>query len=181
MPGTMAGITRTTAAALLLLCGGFTQVAAQHDSLAPPKSPGTALLLSLGATVVPYAIATGSAPDQNSAIAVLAIFVGPAVGHFYAGNWRRGFTGIGIRGVIILATGALLQDSCHDSSNPNEWLCITPAFVLAGTAFLVSMIVDITAAPGSARKYNVEHPRLTIVPLPDGPRSRLGIGIQMRR
>jgi hypothetical protein len=166
---------RPTRAAILLLASLTAALPAQSDSLPHPKSPRTALLLSLGATVVPYAIAE-QGQDQNTALAVAAILVGPAVGHFYAGKPGRGLVGMGIRVGVTAVTVGVAQLACHD---PQEWSCLGATLAFTGAAVLGSMVVDIAAAPGSARRSNEERARLAILPLRGGAHPRLGIGVRL--
>jgi hypothetical protein len=185
MRGTNGHSRRSTAIALLLLAGIPAYLPAQRDSVTHDKSPGTALALSLGATTVPYlfaAIANRGNDDGGNEVSdllVLALFAGPAVGHFYAGQPGRGLTGVGVR-IGITGAMALLGPSGALGDCRNQWVCLPPGLVIGALAVMASAIVDIAAAPGSARKTNAERAHLVLVPLRDGPRSQLGVGMQLR-
>ncbi len=185
MLGAIGCIRRSAGIALLLLASVLIRLPAQRDSSTHDKSPGTALALSLGATTLPYLFATmGSrnnydGGNQGSDLLVLALFAGPAVGHFYAGQPGRGLTGVG---VCLGLTGAMVLLAQSDALGDcgSEWICIPPGLVFGAVAILTSAVVDIAAAPGSARKTNAEHAHVALVPLRDGPRTRLGVGMQLK-
>lgn len=171
---------RLIAAALLVLTPWGTSAVAQNLGLAPQsilpathKSPGTAFLLSLSATAIPLLIAN-SVDGTAEAFTMVAIFTGPAAGHFYAGKPRRAMVGLGIRAGLIALTAAAAQAECQSSS----FICIPPAAAIGGLAVLTSMVGDIVTAPASARHFNEEHFGVAIVPLQNGPEKRLGVGIR---
>jgi len=177
MLSTTGCIRRPTAVTLLFLVGLLTPLPAQRDSLVGTKSPSTALALSLGATALPYvvnAMANRHGGSGSTELAMFAILAGPAVGHFYAGQPNRALTGMVVRAGLLGATALLAQGDCEG------FLCIPPGVIIGGLALTAAMIVDIAAAPGSARKFNSKHARVAIVPLQDGPHTRLGVGMQVR-
>lgn len=173
---------RTTVLAVLAITwAAAPDIHAQTQS-PPHKSPTTALLLSIGATTVPYMIMAAtsssgsgySSDDGLSTVAILApIMIGPAVGHFYAGNSKRGLIGVGIRGAIFGATLIAVGNGCEDSQ---DFFCGLGTAVIGSTAIWVSAVVDVIAAPKSAKKFNAKQPELAIVPLRG---RRTGVGVRV--
>ena len=89
----------------------------QKAAATSPKRPGRAVALSLGGTLL-------LAPAYGA-----GLFVGPALGHFYAENHSQAWVGIGIRtGTALVAISAAesAQDQQGVSEAPNfdglEWL-----------------------------------------------------------
>lgn len=118
------------------------------------KSPGRALLYSLGGTVV-------LAPVLGT-----GLIVGPAFGHYYANNRLQASIGAGIRG---LSAGAVLiglfgtttevftdPDFYSDSENMEDHGNSTSAKigVVGLGVLLASALVDIVMAPFAAQDYN---------------------------
>lgn len=78
---------------------------------ASPKSPTTALWLSLGATTIPAVagvIVSRAAPEIGVPMIYSGVLIGPSVGHWYAGRAARGWTTLGLRAGLSLATVAML-------------------------------------------------------------------------
>ena len=118
------------------------------------KSPGRALLYSLGGTVV-------LAPVLGT-----GLIVGPAFGHYYANNRLQASIGAGIRG---LSAGAVLiglfgttteaftdPDFYSDSENMEDPGNSTSAKIGAVglRVLLASALVDIVMAPFAAQDFN---------------------------
>lgn len=154
-----------TIAAFLLLAGLAAPLSAQ-DGLRPngapitsispagPKSESTALLIPLLATATSYLIPGNSGPQF---LGVVAFFVGPALGHVYAGNYRRATTGVVIRAGLLGLFFITEDDGCMD--------CFSPPAAAALLGVLASVVIDIITAPASARAYNTNHARPVITPL----------------
>jgi len=178
-----APLVRSTAIATLLLAGTLTRLPAQSDSLPHTKSPQTAFLLSLGATVIPYAIAGATYSDnQDPKLAAWAIFFGPAVGHFYAGNSNQAWKGIGIRAGVAVAATAVGFSSCTGNNFDDDWDCGSTVFAIGGLVILASDIYDIATAGRSAREHNAKlaHPvSMIMVPLSNGVKTRMGVGMKV--
>ncbi len=135
-----------------------------------PKSPRTALALSLGVTLGGWVLvaATGDILPAAGAIGVVAMLVGPTVGHAYAGKtWNTGLkmrlAGIGVIGVAAFAAGGAVASSrscsiysdCSSSDRP-----LIMVAVLAGGGALLSLVgtvYEITTAQKAARRYNASH------------------------
>ena len=114
-----------------------------HLDTSGVKSPRRALLLSgLGTLAI-------GVPGVN----LVAIPVGPALGHFYAGNARQAWTGILIRGgaffggVAVVVLKALEGDPNFDEDAER---ILTGALIV----ILASAAYDVATAPASARRFN---------------------------
>ena len=176
--------------AALVLClaaaPATAQTPAPADTLAriapvPAEAPGDAsaathprkntrravLLSSLGTAAMVVPVAN-----------LVAIPVGPSLGHFYAGNARQAWTGIAIRSaaltVGVAAAAATLLDGLSgpvsDSSGRTEAALIGSAVVI-----LASSAYDIATAGAAAQAYNRRHASAlgaAVVPVvgPDGQR-----------
>jgi hypothetical protein len=145
-------------------------------ALATPaiKSEHTAFWLSLGATIGPVALSSMAGYPTRPALFVAGLMVGPAMGHFYAGEPRRAITGIAVRSAAAVLIGAMVAGD----SDCGDFICVPAGAVLLGTAVLISDVMDIGAASTSARKYNEAHAAPVILPLPDGTNTRLGVGVR---
>lgn len=174
-------------AGLILFGTGAFEVAAQsaRNALADRKSPGTAFAWSAVGSLIPTAVGlglatTGANHSSELIVAVAGIYVGPSLGHFYAGQPGRGITGIAVRTGILAATAlALTQtgvcvESCQDGEEVDE-------VVVAGTAIVltaVSGLVDIFSAPRSARRSN-EQAGFAFRPWISPERKTVGIAVQL--
>jgi hypothetical protein len=142
--------------------------AADTTSTATPKSRRTAVIYSLVSTSVPVAVGGVMMHNERSAplgtgIASLGLILGPGVGHAYAGNMRRFWTGAATRGIVLssaVAVGAIL---IHGSSGDSWEEGLPKAMLAIGvigagvTICTVSAIRDIATADNSADAYNKEH------------------------
>jgi hypothetical protein len=108
-------------------------------------SEGTAVLLSTAATVLPF-VAAGPGIFAG-------VMLGPSLGHFYAGNARRGVLGILVRSATLVATGALIAND--ESSNYNNAVAILATGALA---IGVEAVVDILSTRNSVREANRDRP-----------------------
>lgn len=127
-----------------------------------PKNPDVALELSLGITLGGLALAVGgssfdSAPMTDTG--VLALLVGPSVGHIYAGEGWNGGLGVrligggalGLLGVVVFL--GCVDECLHDPSRPTS----EKLFIAAGLVEVAGSIYEITTAPSAADRYNREH------------------------
>jgi hypothetical protein len=130
--------------------------------VAGEKSPGVALGLSLGGTVLSIALASaddGSDPDNTlGTIGGIGVWIAPSFGHWYAGKaWTPGLTArfAGAGAVVI---GAVMLIGCYDSEDNGceDESGGTGIVLLYGgaAAFVGGVVYDIATAPGQARKYN---------------------------
>jgi len=140
------------------------------------KSESKALYWSLGATLIPVAVAIiGDTmvtvvdriqnTSESDSICVgfsmvigwpVGIVIGPSAGHWYAGNDSRGFnsfllrTGLSVLSVSAFMAGAFVKFGGNDVP-ANTFFGASAVF--AGGA-LTSAVYDIVTAPKSARLYN---------------------------
>lgn len=117
------------------------------------KSPGRALGYSVGGTVLLLPVGGVGA------------VVGPAFGHFYAGNSQQAWAGIALRtgGVGAASIGGVLALGAPRVG----WGLLTGgALVVIGSA-----LYDIVTAPGSAHEYNEPHGLSAQVASTVGPRA----------
>jgi len=141
-----------------------------------PKDPSRAVWYSVGATVL-FAPVFGA-----------GIVVGPAAGHFYAGNSGQAWRGIGIR-VGAAAAPVLLAEAVTLGGNDGAGEAYTGlgvflvSGVVAGGCILYSIIHDIATADNSARQYNRTRgpttAALQVAPTLGGPQGRQ-IGMTVR-
>ncbi len=136
-------------------------------------STGVLLPIALvGATRSGNSIALGYAT-------VGAIILGPASGHWYAGE--AGGYGIGLRflGTAVAFAGfatAVNSDcetqSCTDDSNRAAYIALGGAALVVG-----STIYDIATAGRAARRYNASHIVVAPAPVSTGGPPGLGLAI----
>jgi len=95
----------------------------------------------------------------------VAIPAGPALGHFYAGNTRQAWIGIGIRGGAFVSgvTLAILSAlSAGTTSNDRTETYLGGMLAV----ILISAVYDTATAPAAARRYNRAHGlRMSVVPM----------------
>ncbi len=132
------------------------------------KSSTTATAYSIGATFlsgIAFCICLDNG-DYNDflfrgsfLVSVSGIVVGPSVGHFYAGNTKRGLMSAGFRAI---STGTFLWSSfgllsvvsdVHDANFENEDLYLWGT-IISGAATFGSIVFDIWTCPNSVEKYN---------------------------
>jgi hypothetical protein len=170
---------RAVLVVLVVLVGSVGRVDAQPGNAPPPppsgyapappppasgpvageKSPGTALLLSLGGTVASLAlmgVAEGAQNDGIGAVGGIGVWVAPSFGHWYSGKlWTDGLTlRFAGAGAIIVGAVLLIGDCINDEVGCDDE---TPAFVLivgGAGAFVAGGIYDIATAPGAAHRHN---------------------------
>ena len=159
--------TLITAFALMFLFNSNV-VAADSTSIAVPKSRRTAVIYSLVSTSVPVAVGAVMMRSDHSAplgtgIASLGLILGPGVGHAYAANMRRFWTGAATRGIVLSSSVAVAAILIHDSSGDSWEEGLPKAMLAIGiigagvTICTVSAIRDIATADNSVDDYNSEH------------------------
>lgn len=118
-----------------------------------PKSETTALLLSLGATVIPIGIGWKMGFENNLYLIGFGVIIGPSTGHFYAEQWGHGWKSAGLRAGIMAVPVALLTWADISQDLRKLGIGLLTLIPAAGSlAFLT--IYDIGTAPSSVRKYN---------------------------
>ena len=167
--------------------GGDSSVtSASQGSTSHEKSGRTAFLCSflttgiLGGAAVIVKMSTG---DQNNpsdvgtttALGIAGYLAGPSIGHFYAGETRRAWIGVGVRGLIGIGFGAALV-TLLDEGSGNDQNAVGVAFLAAGAG---AMVADIVTAPRSARIHNEKVRRMSIGPASVGgaPGIRVDLGL----
>jgi len=153
-------------------------------SHAGEKSGRTAFLWSflatgvLGGTAAIVGTATGDANHQAAvgtaaALGVTAYLAGPATGHFYAGQARRAWFGIGLRSVIGLGFTAALV-TLVDEGGANDQENLSVALLAAGAG---GVVLDIATAPRSARIRNEKSRRMSLGPASVGGAPGIRVGL----
>ncbi len=131
------------------------------------KSPGTAMLWSVGTTVAGI-VAIGAAFDQESEGLLLLgaglTLVGPSAGHIYAGEGSHALKGTLLRagGIVVFTLGAVANSSndcydaysCNDSANDGE-----TAMWIGGLIFVGSALYDFYDSGRAATRYNEKRRR----------------------
>lgn len=134
-------------------------------------SESAAAWLSVASTVIPVALGSWVAQDDGASgagpvLVLTGVFVGPAVGHFYARRPARALLGVGIRVVGFGAAVAAVGSAWDNESSDAETLAVLSLGVVVLSAF-----ADIIDAPRSARKHNgeVRRARVTLGPARGAP------------
>ncbi len=96
------------------------------------KSPRKAFGYSVGATLIPVAIAV--AGNGRFGLAVAGIVVGPSAGYFYGGCGKRGFAGVLFRGGMLAASLPLARWAGQSSDDEGEWAGFGEAMTVVGVA-----------------------------------------------
>lgn len=114
-------------------------------------SPGTAQLISLGATVGVAAASVlaykAGQEGLSSGLTVAAAMLGPTAGYIYGGRTGRGLTGTGLR-LGALALGVTASSDCGFGRGD-----CGAAFV-SGAVILASGIVDLVMVDNAVRDRN---------------------------
>lgn len=161
-------------------------VSADPGTAAPPpdqKSEQTAVVLSLSTGVLlPLALVGATRSGGSIALGYAtagAIILGPASGHWYAGE--AGGWGIGLRflgtaaavsGFLVAANSDCEDQSCTDSSDRAAYIALGGAALVVG-----STIYDIATAGAAARRYNASHIVVAPAPMSTGGPPGLGLAI----
>lgn len=193
---------RVAAAALVSLvtvAGLAARTAHAQPGLAPPaaspspdldeRSPVAAFALSLGGTGVSVAaLIAGSEPDSGPLflLGLGGLVVAPSLGHFYAGETRRGwlFTAVRAGSLGGAFVGALMMFPCVDlfsteEDDDNDAVCTFGAALAIGSLVVGagSVVIGVIDAPIAASRHNRRVRRLAITPAPIvGPDRSTGAG-----
>lgn len=144
-------------ASLLVILGSHAN-AGEEPSKPQYKSPGTAAALSTFGTFIPFGVGVASLPSESGGAGTALIVLGgtifgPGLGHAYAGNAGRFFSGVGLR---LLGWGGLMTTVALSWNDGDSGAAIAGA--LASTFLILgSSIYDIATAPKSARQFNDRH------------------------
>lgn len=149
-----------------------------------PKSPDTALELSLGGTLASGAMFAVGVSSNNGGLAMAGLatsLVTPSLGEWYAGKPLTAGMGIRLLSAGVEIAGLAEAFKCIDAegncSNDNGAAGILIFGGLAGYA--VGTIYDIADAPRTAREYNRAHSwqiTPTVMRTPSGD-TKMGVGI----
>lgn len=145
-------------------------------------SEGTALALSLGGTLVPWALAVAApyvgenslaAANTISLVSTIGIVIGPSLGHWYAGKYLT--PGMGLRlggGALAIVGGILFFASTfsfgHDDSDDDSGggAAAGALIMIGGAGMLVGgTIHDVVTAPRRVRRHNEARAGYAIAPL----------------
>jgi hypothetical protein len=132
------------------------------------KLPGRAIVLSASVTLLSGVMVASVSPA--SVPGVVGLFIGPSVGHWYAGSSNLG--GIALRtaafGIVVVGLSEFYSDSVHDGVSAAELrrnYRRGGAIMFGGLGlFAGSALYDIVTAGNAARRWNREHV-LTVAPL----------------
>jgi hypothetical protein len=156
-----------TAFALTILLN-LNDAMADSTATVAPKSRRAAVVYSLFSTLVPVVVGSQmmdheKSPELGTGFFSLGLVVGPGVGHAYAANMRRFWSGAATRGAVLSSSVAVAAILIRDSSG-KDWeesfgnAMLAIASIGAGVAIcMVSAIRDIAAADNSVDAYNKEH------------------------
>ncbi len=124
----------------------------------PEKSPTTATVVSVGATVAPILVGAASG-DASSAVLLMGggLLLGPSAGHWYAGE--AGWRGLAIRSagfatmalVIDDVGGCLIGDGGEEGKNCDR---ANTAFMVGAGMTIAGVLYDIGTAGSAARRHN---------------------------
>jgi hypothetical protein len=176
------------------------QNAIAQDSLAvKPKSKGTALAWSLGATIAPVVggsiLLVGASRNHNegqgnadavpilfgSVIGAAGLILGPGAGHAYAGK-RHPFGRAILRGALLpTALGLAAVAFFADVSDDVGWTLLGLG-VAAGTGCVFLCVYDIATVGGSVDQYNATHgyQTISIAPYYEPDNSTFGLQASLR-
>lgn len=153
---------------------------------ARPKSPTVARALSLGGTLFPTLVgygllSTGASKDSELALLLAGVYLGPALGHFYAKQPGPAFRGVAIRAAILgvsflaLTQTGLCLEYCEPGEQTDEAAVLLTGLALTAT----SAIYDIVTAGRSASLYNESHAAVSVVPLWSPSQRSGGVGVRI--
>ena len=174
---------------------GSTAAAAEPAPTPAPKSPVTALWLSLGTSAAGLGLVlvgadAGIRPQAYgqargielplAAVGGAALLVGPSLGSAYAGRFWNGGTALRLAGVGIGAAGLAL--AVQPSRGPEGALNVGPYFLLGGGAavYLAGAVYEIATTPRAVRRYNRRTLELSLSPAPLAtPGGRIAPGLAL--
>lgn len=149
---------------IFLMLFGFCLSYACQGEMVRLKDPTAAVYWSMGSTVLPSVplIVTSSFGGTHNfmgpvgiGLCVAGVIVGPSMGHFYAGNYGRGFASIGFRtGVAGLGFLGIAGVVTSDLDYIEQGIIGTVIVGVTGIAVLASGIYDIWTCPNSVEEYN---------------------------
>lgn len=148
------------------------------------KSPETAMLLSLAGTIAPIALVAIGANSEGSqgedlvTLGVLAAFVTPSLGHWYAGHYLTGGMAMRAGGAGLVTLGVIsLVGECLDSEDSSCGDGGAGVMIAGAGLFAAGAIYDIATAGDAARAWNSSHLRIAPTMVSSGAHSGFGVGL----
>ena len=146
--------------------------AAAPVRIGDPKSPDTALGLSLGTTAAGLGLMIAGSKIDNGALGGLGavmFLIGPTTGHTYAGDTFNGGLGIRSAGLLSSVLG-LAMAFCFDGCNQSTQRSVGAVMFYGGALLYIGgSLYEIGTAPSAAHRYNREHGLdSTVVPTGNG-------------
>jgi hypothetical protein len=176
----------------LALCGVAlaAKVVAADPADEEPRSPDTALALSIGGTAASLALLGAGAAEHGSAgarlaeIGVASLVLTPSLGEYYSGTVLTPGLGLRIAAPIAgLIVGAIATEALPCRPLDGGEFCepnvggIWAGIAVATGVFATGVGYDIATAPREARRYNRAHTGATIVPAPIRGSTSSGYGL----
>jgi len=158
----------------------------------PPvhKDRTTAIALSVIPTVAGAAIAAaGFALARNddtvgqvvTAIGSLTLFVGPSIGHAYAGQTWTPWLGVRIASSAVLTVATIAAVAADGDYGfglqPRTEKILIASTLVCGTGYLIGLVGDLATAGSAADDYNRRHFQLTVTPVATQTGITPGVGI----
>jgi hypothetical protein len=154
--------------------------AAEQPDIMRFKSAETGVMLSSGATLIPVGIGLLTSGLKTKYVGpyiiIAGLAFGPDVGHFYAGQWGRGFLGIGFRGAISGISMLLIAQA----SAIGEYTTAYKIFWIGAGVVVAQIVWDIATVPNSVRRYNnsIQNPmKINFIPQLNIKRNIYGLKI----
>lgn len=127
-----------------------------------PRSPRTALALSIGTTLAGGAALLAGVETDNDALGwtgAALVFAGPSTGHVYSHHYLTRGLGVRTAGVAIAVLGfSYAVDDCEGCDAQELGLTLIG---VGAAAYAAGTIDDVLTAPGAARRYNRAHHAIT--------------------
>jgi hypothetical protein len=125
------------------------------------KSPGTALVLSAGGTMLSLAVTATGLANHNGAVTVagaLSSLVTPSAGEFYAGKGVTAGLGLRLLGTGVAFAGVAEALKCDFRSNCDRDPRLAGALLTAGgVSYASGILLDIVLAGSAADDFNRKH------------------------
>lgn len=137
------------------------------------RSPGTAVMMSLGGSAVSWAllIASTQMHDSSSARAMaitggLGTLVAPSFGHWYAHSYMTWGQGIRLGSLAVASIGfATVASTLWTEGNDGQELAGIVLLGAGGLAYVSASIYDIATAGAAVERYNTRRHKLSLVPV----------------
>ena len=162
----------------------------RDDGAPVRKDRSTAIALSVIPTVVGAGIAAAGfavARNDNTAgglvtmVGSLTLFVGPSLGHAYAGQMWTPWFGIRLASSVALTVASVA--AVASDSGEGFWLqprtekILIASTIVCGTGYLIGLVGDLATAGSAADDYNRKHFQLTVTPVATQTGITPGLGL----